>query len=93
MDEEEEVKVLNGKVSRAVLRLGVALLWLWGAGRVVVLIFGSFNLAGGRNYTKGARGLTFWTFLSSISDLFQNKSGPKRAKICTRAVNGVVKLG
>lgn len=93
MGKEEEVKVLNEKVSRAVLHLRVALLGLWGVGDVVSLIFGSLPLASGRNYTKGAQGAAFWTFLSSISDLFQNKSGPKRAKICTRAVNGVVKLG
>lgn len=81
------------RVRWAVLRLGVAVLEPWGVRDVVVLIFVSFPLASGRNYTKGAQGPTFWTFLSSISDLFQTKSGPKQAKIYTRAVNGVVKLG
>ena len=51
------------RVRRAVLCLGVVMFGLRGVSNVAVLIFGSLPLASGRNYTEGAEGPKFWTFL------------------------------
>lgn len=72
---EEGVTLLNEKVSRPVLRLGVALLVLWGVGDVVVLICAPPHLASGRNYTKGAQGPTFWTFFPPFLIYFRTNLG------------------